>query len=132
MNAGTKITSMHLANSGTEMWHALEKLSSALPTYFALAEEYNAEALEMSVTMLDEDSLGVKGWREQIRRDHQALLRSADFQGHSDPTKLGFMNLQDLVVSALVDVAGLTWGGMYAGGKDIMHFDWRSGPTITR
>ena len=36
------------------------------------------------------------------------------------------MNLSKALVLAMAD-AGLTWGGQYGGGKDIMHFDLREG-----
>jgi hypothetical protein len=45
---------------------------------------------------------------------------------HHDAAKTGIMDLPKEVVGALVS-AGLSWGGAYAGGKDIMHFDWRRG-----
>ncbi|MGZ4640333.1 MAG: hypothetical protein ACXV2J_14895 [Actinomycetes bacterium] len=36
------------------------------------------------------------------------------------------MDLDKALVLAMAD-AGLTWGGTYGGGKDIMHFDLREG-----
>ena len=36
------------------------------------------------------------------------------------------MDLDKALVLAMAD-AGLTWGGTYSGGKDIMHFDLREG-----
>ena len=66
-------------------------------------------------------------WRDQHERDIKQS-GSGDFgRGKtSDPRKFGFMTLHEEVVKALVQ-AGLSWGGAYAGDKDIMHFDLRTG-----
>jgi hypothetical protein len=44
----------------------------------------------------------------------------------SDPKKRGYMTVQKELATALVQ-AGLTWGGTYNTGKDLMHFDLRTG-----
>ncbi len=40
---------------------------------------------------------------------------------------MGFIDLAEDLVVGLGRSAGLLWGGQYARGKDIMHFDWRNG-----
>jgi D-alanyl-D-alanine carboxypeptidase len=46
--------------------------------------------------------------------------------GHHHAQTHGFMDLAKNLVVALT-AAGLLWGGRYQTGKDIMHFDLRTG-----
>jgi hypothetical protein len=64
-------------------------------------------------------------WHTQLAKD-QAHPQGGDFTENADPKKHGFMTVQKELVVALVQ-AGLTWGGVYNTGKDLMHFDLRTG-----
>ncbi|MEE6272664.1 hypothetical protein V2J56_04795 [Georgenia sp. MJ206] len=63
-------------------------------------------------------------WVGQQKKD-RALKGKGDLTAGRDPRKQGVMDLDERLVKALTD-AGLTWGGMYRGAKDLMHFDDRS------
>jgi hypothetical protein len=65
----------------------------------------------------------VDWWVTQQKKDRR-LKGRGDLIGR-DPRKQGIMDLDRRLVQALTD-AGLTWGGMYKRGKDLMHFDDRS------
>ncbi|HSK96073.1 MAG TPA: hypothetical protein VK891_05595, partial [Euzebyales bacterium] len=58
-------------------------------------------------------------------KDRKEGARGA-WGGHHSAQTHGFMDLARSLVVALVS-AGLLWGGMYRTGKDIMHFDLRTG-----
>jgi hypothetical protein len=64
-------------------------------------------------------------WHTQLEKD-QAHPQGGDFMKASNPKEHGFMTVQKELVTALVG-AGLTWGGVYNTGKDLMHFDLRTG-----
>lgn len=66
-------------------------------------------------------------WHAQHERDVKQST-SGDFGkgATSNPARFGFMTLREELVMALVQ-AGLTWGGVYQGDKDVMHFDLRTG-----
>jgi hypothetical protein len=65
------------------------------------------------------------GWWARMHEQDRRQARSGDFGYGADPANSGFMTLTEEVVSALVG-AGLTWGGVYNGAKDLMHFDLRT------
>ncbi len=71
---------------------------------------------------------------ERIATDYNNPALRADFATNSGPNRDpvdGFIDLSAALVEAFVDHAGLTWGGQYRTGKDIMHFDWRGGTVRT-
>jgi len=110
------------AGHGTpsEAWDSLHAGSEALKTYLTLSVEQIREKLT------EHPNAAAKGdaawWAEQIRLDRTDADRRKNWVGGSPAA--GFMDLPKAFVTILAD-AGLTWGGTYAGGKDIMHFDGR-------
>jgi hypothetical protein len=78
-----------------------------------------------SSTLSGEPVTDASWWHTQLAKD-QAHPRGGDFTDASNPKKHGYMTVQKELVTALVG-AGLTWGGVYNGGKDLMHFDLRTG-----
>jgi len=69
-------------------------------------------------------SMKQRSWWIKHQKADRALRGRGDLVGR-DPRKIGTMDLDERLVRALTD-AGLTWGGMYKGAKDLMHFDDRS------
>ena len=89
-------------------------------------EESGQEEMWLMVRdrLTDEDA--VERLWEQIS-DNLAVLRRQNTGW--DPLERGFMDLTEDLVVALTDSSGgrLHWLGQGRGGKDMMHFDWRSG-----
>ena len=77
-----------------------------------------------------EDDARVQAVADQIDIDAQNTDLLDDMlmtgRGPRDPRN-GFTDLTTELVSPLTGAAGLTWGGQYNTGKDLMHFDWRRG-----
>lgn len=114
--------------SAKQSFDKLTAASSALVTYLSFRKDENREALRAAIaghTAAKGEPTDEAGWVKQIEKDHTAITKSADFKGHTSPEK-GFMDFQESVVMALAG-AGLYWGGEYAGTKDLMHFDLRTG-----
>ena len=63
---------------------------------------------------------------DQIADDQEVLMRQ---NRGWDPLERGFIDLTEDLVVALTDSSGgrLYWLGQGQRGKDLMHFDWRSG-----
>jgi hypothetical protein len=105
-----------------ELWEKHTKTSGALRDYLNLTDD----ALR--------DLVGTKGqghdlewWRTQHAADVKLSHESKELKDHSDPAgEHGIMDLQKELVLLLVN-AGLSWGGAYNTGKDLMHFDLRTG-----
>ncbi len=109
----------------TQMWDHLHGASEALRAYLSLSDADLAARVAANGQGHD-----LAWWREQLAAD-RAISKDSEFDGHTDPAKGGFMDLSRELVEVLVG-AGLTWGGTYRGGKDIMHFDLRSGTISSR
>ena len=119
----------------SKKWQQLNEASIDLVNYFKLADD--DAKLEGAVKALQTktgDSRTVDDWKTQIDEDYKALKGKGDWKSHGgkrDPKK-GFMDLPQVLVETLVKVGKLDWGGNYgSSGKDIQHFDYRSG-TIKR
>jgi len=110
-----------------------KKASDALKRYFNFRN--NPGALTNHISKL---SPGLKsilirrglptntaGWLKIIKADYKNPALKKEFVKR-DPA-LGFIDLKEELVVALVRKAGLRWGGQYRNGKDFMHFDWRNG-----
>jgi hypothetical protein len=112
-----KATKTELAG---EQWERLHSQSDAVKAYLSLTDKH----LESRVG----DGVGghdLAWWRDRQAKDRIEGGRGA-WGGHDNAQTHGFMDLAKNLVIALT-AAGLKWGGMYGGGKDIMHFDLRSG-----
>jgi hypothetical protein len=108
------------AERAVRMWERLHNASDALRAYLNLSDDD-------LVALVEADGHGhdIGWWRDRLAED-KALHADAEFSNHSDPAKAGLMDLSQELVEVLVG-AGLSWGGCYAAGKDIMHFDLRTG-----
>lgn len=109
----------------------LTRASKALSTYLSYRTPGNRAALTRQVsrhTPAQGEPGDVDGWLAQLEKDYESLHHgkaAKDFVAHKLPEE-GFIDLNEQVVLELTR-AGLTWGGTYAGAKDIMHFDLRTG-----
>jgi Domain of unknown function (DUF4157) len=103
-----------------KMWDRLHSASDAVRAYLNLTD---ADL----VALVEADGHGhdLGWWRDRLAEDKE-LHDDGEFGNHSDPAKAGFMDLSRELVEVLVG-AGLSWGGCYETGKDIMHFDLRTG-----
>jgi Domain of unknown function (DUF4157) len=108
------------AERAGRMWDRLHRASDALQAYLNLSDDDLAALVEA-----DGHGHDIGWWRQRLAED-KTLSGNAEFSNHSDPAKAGFMDLSRELVEVLVG-AGLSWGGCYATGKDIMHFDLRTG-----
>ena len=104
-----------------DAYDELRRGSDDLEKYYALGEK-GPEAIKRQLEKNPAAAaLGdAAWWVEQIKLDRTNKKRTSNWVG-SKPTQ-GYMDLPKAFVTALVD-AGLTWGGSYGGGKDLMHFD---------
>jgi hypothetical protein len=127
------------AERAAEQWEHLHADSEMVRQYLNLSSDEldnilaaRREAIEAwhkkapkSSSLAGQPVTDADWWHTQLAKD-QAHPQGGDFTEHSDPTKHGFMTVQKELVMALVQ-AGLTWGGVYNTGKDLMHFDLRTG-----
>jgi hypothetical protein len=127
------------AERAAEQWDQLSADSEMLKRYLSLstdeldsilAERREAIAAwakksHKSSTLAGQAVTDDGWWHEQLAKD-QAHPQGGDLKSASDPKRRGFMTVQKELVTALVQ-AGLTWGGVYNTGKDLMHFDLRTG-----
>ena len=105
------------------LWDRLHEGSDALKKYFALSKREHEKDLDDLLKRHPELT------KEEVLVDIEKtrkILNKADFKGQDDPEN-GFMDLKKVLVEALVQVGGLTWGGQYKTGRDLMHFDLRTG-----
>jgi hypothetical protein len=112
-----------------------EEASNALSAYFALRDDEDQVQAHLNTRGLPAETPDVQRWLQQINRDYTDRALLADFatqdpRNPRDPAA-GFIDLTQELMEALVTQAGLFWGGQYRTGKDIMHFDWRSGTIRT-
>ncbi len=107
-------------------YEILSAVSRALSTYlsFTGADDATLGELVRKHTPLKGEPTDLAGWVNQIEKDRKSVA-GGDFANHTAASE-GFMDLDKALVLAMAD-AGLTWGGTYGGGKDIMHFDLREG-----
>jgi hypothetical protein len=110
-------------------WTAMKSASDAMRDYFAMRGE-GAEA-KIGALLAAHPEARAQGdaaaWKKTIE-DDLAKLKKTDTWKHGDPGKSMLSLDKDLVLA--LTRAGLTWGGMYQpakAGRDLMHFDWRSG-----
>jgi hypothetical protein len=110
-----------------EQWVATHLASEDVITYLnmdkATLEFQIGEMLRMGTDV--PAKMRKLSWWKARQKEDRALRGKKDFVGGRDPRKMGIMNLDEHLVKALTD-AGLTWGGMFKGAKDLMHFDDRS------
>jgi hypothetical protein len=102
------------------MWDRLHGASDTLRAYLSLSD-----ADLVALVEANDHGHDIGWWRERLAED-QELHDDPEFKHHTDPAKAGFMDLPRELVEVLVG-AGLSWGGCYAAGKDLMHFDLRTG-----
>jgi hypothetical protein len=98
----------------------LDAQSEAVKSYLSLTESELEERVGKGVGGHD-----LAWWRDRQAKDRIEGGRGA-WGGHYNAQTHGFMDLAKNLVIALT-AAGLLWGGMYRTGKDIMHFDLRTG-----
>jgi LAS superfamily LD-carboxypeptidase LdcB len=112
--------------SVVELRNTYQEASDALLTYFRLLGVRHSSAMWLQVRgrLTDEDA--VERLWDQISNDREVLMRQ---NRGWDPLERGFIDLTEDLVVALTDSSGggLHWLGQGRGGKDLMHFDWRSG-----
>jgi hypothetical protein len=127
------------AERAADQWDKLHADSEMLRRYLSLSTEELDSILAQrlaAITAWSKKSHGgstldgepvsdASWWHTQLAQD-QAQPRGGDLMKGSDPKKHGYMTVQKELVTALVQ-AGLTWGGTYNTGKDLMHFDLRTG-----
>jgi hypothetical protein len=101
-------------------WDRLDAQSEAVRAYLSLTESELAARVGDGVAGHD-----LAWWRDRQAKDRVEGGRGA-WGGHHNAQTHGFMDLAKNLVTALT-AAGLLWGGMYRTGKDIMHFDLRTG-----
>jgi hypothetical protein len=111
------------AERAGQLWEQFHSASEAVRAYLSLSD--GDLAARVAVAGQGHD---LAWWSQQLAAD-KALIGHGEFTSHADPSKAGFMDLSKELVEVLVN-AGLSWGGCYATGKDLMHFDLRTG-TIT-
>jgi hypothetical protein len=108
------------AGRAGEMWERFHTASEAVRAYLSLSDTELAARVAA-----DGHGNDLTWWTAQLAAD-RALIGRGEFANHADPSKSGFMDLGRELVEVLVS-AGLSWGGCYATGKDLMHFDLRTG-----
>jgi len=115
-----------ISGSVGAIWDVHHRASDTLAEYLRL--DPGSARLQTLVTQAQAngDSKTLAWWKNRITTD-KAMLPHWDFQNHKHPEKTGYMDLPRELVLALA-AAGLLWGGQYQTGKDIMHFDLRTGP----
>ncbi len=123
---GTAVNIRPKLGSAGAAFDTLSGASKALSTYlsFAGAGDTALAALVRDHVPAPHEPTTLTGWVRQIDKD-RAALDGGDFANHTAASQ-GFMNLDKALVLAM-EAAGLTWGGTYGRGKDIMHFDLRAG-----
>ncbi len=104
-----------------------KRASQALADYLTLAKDVNSQAVADKVKLRkgkgeDHD---LDWWKTRMTTDRD-VIKHWDFQHHTKPEQLGYMDLNRDLVEALVG-AKLLWGGVYRVEKDMMHFDLRGG-----
>jgi hypothetical protein len=117
-----------------QLWEIHHRASETLAEYLRLADDLQGQKLSNLVSRLNasgKDGRDLATWRTLIGED-RTLLVHWDFMHHKAPQLGGYLDLGKELVVALIDVAGLLWGGEYAGAKDMMHFDWRGGTIKSR
>lgn len=135
------------ATAAGEIWERLRGASDDLKAYLNLKDDGSETGVPAGVTeevakqylgwhvARNGGSMSLQEWRKALRADvadsrHGDFLAQGSYDVKRDPKLVGIMDLPKALVQALVQ-AGLLWGGLYSGAKDIMHFDYRSG-TIKR
>jgi hypothetical protein len=113
------------AKRSTQMWDHLHGASEALKAYLNLSDAELAQRVAANGHGHD-----LAWWTAQLAEDRK-LSSNSEFKGHTKPETGGFMDLSRELVEVLSG-AGLTWGGAYRKGKDIMHFDLRTGTIRNR
>ena len=116
-SAGKKASA---ADHAAAQWDRLHAQSEAVKTYLSLSESELAARVGDGVAGHD-----LAWWRDRQAKDLKEGGRGA-WGGHHHAQTHGFMDLAKNLVVAL-SAAGLLWGGQYRTGKDIMHFDLRTG-----
>jgi len=91
----------------------------------AMPDPHNLEAYNVLRPQMDQIEADYNN--DALRND----FATNDANNPRDPAA-GFIDLSQQLLEAMVGHAGLTWGGQYRRGKDMMHFDWRSGTIRTR
>jgi hypothetical protein len=113
-------------------WDIHHEASEALARYLSLAD--NLEGSELAQLVLQARSAGydhpLEWWQKWIKTD-RSVIKYWDFPNHPAPWRKGYMDLPRDLVIALAE-AGMLWGGVYNGAKDIMHFDYRGGTIKAR
>jgi hypothetical protein len=110
------------AKRAGELWEKHTKTSEALRDYLNLTDEQVEKLVGDGVHGHDLD-----WWKQQHAADKKLSRESGELKAHSDPAgKHGFMDIKKELVLLMVN-AGLSWGGAYNSGKDLMHFDLRTG-----
>jgi hypothetical protein len=135
--SGTAYNLLRRSGATRTLFRYHRTASDALREYFRLLQD--RPALQRLLEQRGEPyvSQGVDHWMQQIQSDYDNSEFRADFgrrinrQGvitnpGRDPGE-GFLNLNEELVFALVEVAGLNWGATFREAKDFMHFDWRRG-----
>jgi hypothetical protein len=117
LSADSELVRQYLNLSGDE-------LDSILATRMDAITEWS-EKSHKSSTLNGEPVTDASWWHTQLEKD-QSHPQGGDFMKASNPKEHGFMTVKKELVTALVG-AGLTWGGVYNTGKDLMHFDLRTG-----
>jgi hypothetical protein len=113
------------AERAGELWEKHATTSDALRDYLNLTDD----AVE-DLVRLHGQGHDVAWWKAQHAADRDLSRESGELSGHSDPAgKHGVMDLTKELVLLLVR-AGLSWGGAYNSGKDLMHFDLRTGSIV--
>jgi hypothetical protein len=123
--------------TATAAWQQHARASQALVDYLALSQDLQGRRLADLVTNARQPSGVVWNqptsgrwwndlawWQTRLTSDW-ALRDTYDFSAaghHGYAERTGYMDLHQHLVEELV-AAGLLWGGMYQGAKDIMHFD---------
>ncbi|MBW3664440.1 MAG: hypothetical protein KY469_15170 [Actinobacteria bacterium] len=108
-----------------EQWERLHRQSEAVKRYLSLTDA------ELRATVgAGKGGHDLAWWQDRQRKD-QVEGGRGEWGKHTNAAKGGFMDLSKTLVLALAE-AGLVWGGKYRTGKDIMHFDLRSGTVAHR
>jgi hypothetical protein len=108
------------ADRAGQLWDHLHGASEALKAYLNLTDAELARRVAA-----DGHGHDLGWWQAKLAEDRR-VSQDSEFSDHTDPAAGGFMDLRRELVEVLVG-AGLTWGGCYRTGKDIMHFDLRTG-----
>jgi hypothetical protein len=116
------------ATNAGAAWDIHHRASQALAEYLRLADDPDGARLRQLVALAQSrgEPNGPEWWKGRVIADRSAM-KTGDFQHHPHPELTGYLDLPRELIVDLAD-AGLLWGGLYRGAKDIMHFDLRSGP----